>query len=304
MLLQWSMAHSHSHDKTENISWAILLNLSFAVIEVMGGLFTNSLTILSDALHDFGDSLVLILAWVAEKKAAQKPDAKRTFGYKRLSLAAAVFTSVVLVTGSLFILSRAIPRLIDPQPVHTQGMIVLAIAGIFFNSLGFLKLKRGESANEKALTWHLLEDVLGWVVVLIGSIVMFFWDQPIIDPIMTIGYSLFIIWGVIKNLKESLNILMQGVPSHIDVAHIKQGLLKLKDVVDVHDIHVWSLDGETDVFTGHVVVKDAAMKRPEAMKAEVKDELGNHHIEHSTVELESESACSGVDCEPDHHSHE
>ncbi|MBP7700532.1 cation transporter [Candidatus Woesebacteria bacterium] len=294
--------HSHDHGKTNNLSWAIVINITFTLIEIAGGLFTNSLTILSDALHDFGDSLVLILAWIAEKKSQQGPDQKRTFGYKRLSLGAAVFTSVVLMSGSLFILSKAIPRLLNPEPVHVQGMIFLAIIGVIFNGFGFLKLRSGQSMNEKALTWHLLEDVLGWVMVLIGSVVMYFWNNPIIDPIMTIGYTVFILWGVSKNLKESLNILMQGVPSHINIDHIKKGLLKVKEVVGVHDIHVWSLDGETDVFTGHVVIKDQVTSKAEEMKSLIKTELEKHHIEHSTIEIENESSCSGVDCVTDKHS--
>lgn len=289
--------HSHDNEKTKNISWAILINITFTIIEVIGGLFTNSLTILSDSLHDFGDSLVLILAWVAEKKSQQKPDLKRTFGYKRLSLAAAVTTSIVLISGSLFILSQAFLRVLSPEPVNSQGMMILAVIGVIFNGFGYLKLQQGRTINEKALTWHLLEDVLGWVVVLIGSIVMYFWNNPVIDPLMTIAYTLFILWGVAKNLKESFNILLQGVPSHIDIKHIEQGLLSVIDVTSVHDMHVWSLDGETDVFTGHVVVKDVAMVKAEEMKIAIKHELEKHHIEHSTIELESESSCSGVDCE-------
>jgi cobalt-zinc-cadmium efflux system protein len=295
--------HSHNHSKSENISWAIVLNITFTIIEIVGGLFTNSLTILSNALHDFGDSLVLILAFIAEKKSEQEPDQKRTFGYKRLSLAAAMFTSIVLVSGTLFILTQAIPRLLHPEPVNSQAMIFLGIIGVIFNSFGFIKLKSGQSMNERALTLHLLEDVLGWVAVLLGSLLMYFWKNPIIDPFMTIGFTLFILWGVGRNLKESLNILMQGVPSHIDLNHIKQGMLGIENVVSVHDLHVWSLDGEHDVFTGHVVVKDQALSKSEKIKKLLKEELEKHHIEHSTVELESESSCSGIDCDPKEHSH-
>jgi cobalt-zinc-cadmium efflux system protein len=291
--------HHHDHAHENGISWAILINLSFTVIEIFGGVFTNSLTILSDALHDFGDSLVLILAWIAEKKAQQQPDQKRTFGYKRLSLAAALFTSVVMVSGSLVILSQALPRLLHPQPVHAQGMMLLAVIGVIFNGWGFIKLRTGHSLNQKALTWHLLEDVLGWIVVLVGSVIMYFWEYPILDPIMTIGYTLFILWGVSKNIRESVNILLQGVPSHIDLEHVKAGLLSVKNVLSVHDMHVWSLDGETGVFTSHVVVKDVALKNPDRMLGLIKVELSQHHIEHSTVELESETYCSGVDCELD-----
>jgi cobalt-zinc-cadmium efflux system protein len=289
--------HSHTHDRTHNISWAILINITFTIIEVIGGIFTNSLTILSDALHDFGDSLVLILAWVAEKKAQQKPDQKRTFGYKRISLASAICTSIVLISGSLFILSQAVPRLFNPEPVNAQGMILLALLGVVFNGFGILKLKSGQSMNERSITWHLIEDVLGWVVVLAGSTIMYFWDNPIIDPIMTIGYTTFILFGVARNLKESLNILMQGVPNHIDLKHIEEGLMNVQDVISVHDMHVWSLDGDVDVFTGHIVVKDGALKNADKTKALIKDELTHHHIEHATVELESESSCAEGNCE-------
>lgn len=295
--------HSHDHDKANNISWAIFINISFTIIEIIGGLFTNSLTILSDALHDFGDSLVLILAWLAEKKSQQKPDKKRTFGYKRLTLGAAILTSSVMLTGSIFILIEAVPRLLNPEPVNSQGMIILGVIGVVFNGFGYLKLRGGHSLNQKALTWHLLEDVLGWVVVLIGSLLIYVLHNPIIDPLMTIGYTIYIVWGVIKNLKESLNILLQGVPSHIDVEHIEEGLLRLSNVVSVHDIHVWSLDGESDVFSGHIVIKDSEMQKAAEMKKLVKEELSKHHIEHSTVELESESECSGIDCETTEHIH-
>lgn len=293
--------HDHHSHQTRKLSWVIFLNISFTIIEIIGGLLTNSLTILSDALHDFGDSLVLILAWFAEKKAQQKPDQKRTFGYKRISLAAAIITSIVLVAGSMVILTQAIPRLFQPQTVHAEGMIFLAVVGVTFNGAGYFSLKGGHSLSQKAVSWHLLEDVLGWVVVLAGSIIMYFVDAPVIDSIMTIGYSLFILWGVSKNLKESFNILLQGVPGHIDLHHIEQGVLSVPNVVSVHDMHVWSMDGETDVFTGHFVIKDSAMKNAEHIKIAIKQELSQHHIEHSTVELESESACSGIDCASEHH---
>lgn len=216
-------------------------------------------------------------------------------------MVSAIFTSAVLVIGSVFILSKAIPRLLSPEEVNPQGMIILAVVGIIFNGLGFLKLKKGESMNEKSLTWHLFEDVLGWIVVLIGSIIIYFWKIPIVDPIMTIGYTLYIIWGISKNIRESLNIFLQGVPAHIDLEHIKQGLLTVGDVVSVHDMHVWSMDGETDIFTGHVVVKDKAIEKPEKIQTLIKTELGKHHIEHSTIELESESYCSGIDCQHNDH---
>lgn len=292
--------HSHKPDKSKNIKIAVLLNISFTILEIIGGLWTNSLAILSDALHDLGDSITLILSYFFEKQSQKAPDRRRTFGYQRLSLVSAILTATVLTGGSMFILSRAIPRLLNPEHVNAQGMIGLAIIGVIINGIGVFRLKSGQSMNERVLTWHLLEDVLGWVVVLIGSILMLIWDNHIIDPIMTIGYTIFIMWGVTKNLKETFNIFLQGVPDHIDIDHIKQGLKKINGVLEAHDIHVWSLEGETDVFTGHIVVEDKLLKNPDQTRKIIKAELSNHHIEHSTIELETKTYCSGVDCDQNH----
>lgn len=287
--------HRSSH-REENFRLAAILNVGFTIIEIIGGLWTNSLTILSDALHDFGDSVSLTISWIAEKGAKRQPDSKRTFGYQRLSLFSSLFSATVLTAGSLIILARALPRLINPEHVNATGMILLSLIGITFNGLGVLKLKRGQSMNEKVLTWHLLEDVLGWSVILIGSIIIKFWDNHLIDPIMTIGYTIFILWGVTKNLKSVLNIFLQGVPAHIDIEHVKSGLLALPGIKDIHDIHIWSLEGETDIFTGHIVIEDDLLKNQDEARRIVKDELSKHHIEHSTIELESEEFCSGVEC--------
>lgn len=294
--------HSHNHNNREkNIKTAVFLNVAFTIIEVVGGLWTNSLAILSDALHDFGDSVALITSLIAEKKAKKPADTKRTYGYQRLSLFSAVFAGIVLVAGSLFILSEAIPRLLNPEHTNAQGMIGLAVLGIVVNGLGMWRLKRGQSQNEKVLSWHLLEDVLGWSVILIGGIIMFFWDNHIIDPIMTVGFTAFVLWGVSRNIKSTFNIFMQGVPEHIDIESLKQSLRKIKGVIDVHDIHVWSLEGETDIFTGHVVVKNYVLQNLDNAKKKIKQELAKHHIEHSTVELESEEFCSGIECENNNH---
>ncbi len=294
--------HQHNHNNREkNIKTAVFLNVFFTIIEIVGGLWTNSLAILSDALHDFGDSIALIVSLVAEKKAKKPADTKRTYGYQRLSLFSAIFAGVVLLAGSLFILSEAIPRLLNPEHTNAPGMIGLAILGIVINGLGVWRLKRGQSQNEKVLSWHLLEDVLGWVVILIGGIIILFWDNHIIDPIMTVGFTAFVLWGVARNIKGTFNIFMQGVPEHIDIEALKHSLQKIKGVMGIHDIHVWSLEGETDIFTGHVVVEKQVLENPDNTKKKIKQELANHHIEHSTIELESEEFCSGIECENDYH---
>lgn len=286
----------HHQHKAENIKIVVFLNLFFTAIEIVGGLWTNSLAILSDALHDFGDSISLIASWVAQKQAERKPDAKRTFGYQRISLFAALLNALVLTGGALIILTQAIPRLFTPEDVNVNGMLVLAVIGVIFNGIAVIRLRKGQTMNERVLTWHLLEDVLGWVAILIGGLIMLVWDNPRIDPVLTIGYTVFTLWGVGKNLKETLNIFLEGVPAHIDVKHIQSGLLSLSGVKGVHDIHVWSLDGETDIFTGHVIIDDNLLEKVDETRKKIKEELTKHHIEHSTIELESKEFCSGTEC--------
>ena len=258
---------------------------------------TNSLAIFSDALHDFGDSVALIVSWLFERGARRQPDTSRTFGYQRLSLFSALFSASILVGGSIIIIFQAIPRFFNPELVNGLGMIGMSVIGITFNGLGFFLLKKGESLNEKVLSWHLLEDVLGWVGILVGGIIIYFWKFYLIDPIITIALTVFILYNVTKNLREAINILMQGVPKHINLEAVKQDILAIKGVIGLHDIHIWSLEGETDVFTAHVVLDNETLKSPEPTKQTIKETLLKHHIEHSTIELESKYHCSGMVCE-------
>lgn len=290
--------HDHSHHSTqENIKLALLLNVSFTVVELVGGLLTNSLAILSDALHDLSDSLVLGLALVAEKKSKKGPDAKRTFGYARLPVLSAVVSGTVLIGGSLYILSEAIPRLLDPQGVQSTGMIILAVFGISFNALGALRLRKGGSVSEKVLSWHLVEDVLGWIAVLIGGVLISIFDMPIFDPILTIGFSLFILSGVVRSMREVANILMQGVPAEVDIEALKADLISIDGAIGIHDVHVWSLDGKANVFTAHVVVPPQALDTANHLLQRIKGRLHtNHGIQHSTIEFETADMCNGSDC--------
>ncbi|HBC32116.1 MAG TPA: cation transporter [Clostridiales bacterium] len=283
-------------DREKNVGFAASLNILFTIIELIGGLLTNSLALLADALHDFGDSIALVVAWFAEKKAKKPATSKMTFGYRRLSLFSALFTVVILITGSLLVLSRAIPRLINPEQVNSEGIILIAIFGVIINGFGFFRLKTGMSQSEKVLSWHLLEDILGWVVLLIGAILIRFLNNPIIDPIMTIGFTVFVLWGVSRNTKEIFNLLLEGVPEHINIDKIKEAVLSINGVEKIHDVHIWSLEGETDILTAHVVVKDRYLQEPDRIKQTIKRKLEEHHIEHSTLELESEGFCSGREC--------
>jgi cobalt-zinc-cadmium efflux system protein len=282
--------------REKRVQIAAFLNLAFTILEIVGGFWTNSLAILSDALHDFGDSVALLVSWLFERGARKSPDTSRTFGYQRLSLFSALFSAMVLIGGSILIISQAIPRILNPETVNATGMVGIAIIGILFNGMGFFLLKKGESLNEKVLSWHLLEDVLGWVVILIGGVIITFWDVYLLDPIMTLGLTVFILYNVSKNLKEAVNILMEGVPEHIHIDEVKRDLLAIDGVLGVHDIHIWSLEGETDILTAHVVADEEHLKKADQTRKAVKEVLKKHHIEHSTIELESKYYCSGIEC--------
>jgi cobalt-zinc-cadmium efflux system protein len=185
----------------------------------------------------------------------------------------------------------------NPELVNAFGMVGIALIGVTFNGAGFFLLKKGESLNEKVLSWHLLEDVLGWAGILVGGMIIYFWDFYILDPIITIGITALILYNVTKNAREAINILLEGVPKHINLDSVKKDLAAIKGVLGIHDIHIWSLEGETDIFTAHVILDDKTLKeKPEETKQKIKETLLKHHIEHSTIEIESKNHCTGMVC--------
>lgn len=293
--------HSHHHDHhqaTDNIKVAFFLNLSFTILEIIGGLLTNSMAILSDALHDFGDSVSLGIAWYFEKYSEKGPDKEFTYGYSRFSLVGAIVNSIILVVGSLFILVRAVPRLLAPEEVHSGGMILMSILGIVVNGIAVLRLRTGSSLNEKVVSWHLLEDLLGWVTVLVAGIILIFFDIPIIDPILSILITIYIMYNVTKNLKEIFHVLLQGVPSGFKIDDLKDELEKIDGILSVHHTHIWSLEGEKNMLSTHVVTNNnAQMDEIIRIKKEARHILEEKGIEHVTVEIEfKDEDCQNTDC--------
>ncbi|MTI22411.1 cation transporter, partial [Fulvivirga sp. RKSG066] len=270
----------------------------FTLIEIVGGLLTNSIAILSDALHDLGDSLSLGLSWYFQNISRKGRTKKYSYGYGRFSLLGAVINAGVLLGGSAIIIYEAIPRLINPQIPNTEGMIYLAIAGVVFNGAAVLKLKKGTSINEKVVMLHLIEDVLGWVAVLIGAIVMHFYDAPIIDPLLSIGIATYILFNVYKNLKESMRIILQGTPKDIKINQIIHVLESIRDVDEVHDCHMWSLDGKKNILSAHLVVKkELTIEQLTTIKNKAKSILQENGIGHATIEFETnEEDCLLENC--------
>ena len=275
-------------NSTKNIRTAFFLNLAFAFVELIGGIITNSVAILSDAVHDFGDSISLAIAWALQKKSNKAKDDKYSYGYKRFSLLSSVILSGILLVGSILILVEAIGRLFNPQEVNAQGMLWLSILGIIVNGLAALSVKRGKSLNERAVFLHIMEDVLGWIGVLVISIVMIFVNLPILDPILSISITIWVLYNVYKNLKATFNILLQAFPKNVDVKKLTKEIEAIDNVISIHDLHIWTQDGNSHVMTLHIV----AEKNYETIKNKVREIAKTFNIDHVTIELEEEdSAC-------------
>lgn len=289
--------HDHSHHHAErNVKVAFFLNLSFTIIEIIGGLYTNSLAILSDALHDLGDSLSLGLSWYFQRLSKNGRTKRFSYGYSRFSLLGAIINSIVLVVGSIFILTKAIPELFDPEETNVEGMLYFAILGMVVNGAAVLKLRKGDSLNEKVVSLHLLEDVLGWVGVLIGSIIMMLTAAPFIDPLLSVLISIFVLFNVYKSLKQSLQVVLQGMPSEVSIDAIREKLKRITQITDLHDCHAWSLDGQYNVLTMHLQLnKDYKLSEQAKLKETVRSILKNESIHHITIELEQQ----GEPCELD-----
>lgn len=292
--------HAHHHHATENILFAFILNLFFAIVELIGGVITGSVAILSDALHDFGDCISLGVAWQLQKISNAGSDAKFSYGYKRFSLLGALFISLILLSGSIIVIYSAIQKIITPGNPDAKGMIILAVFGLIVNGWAALRLSKGHTINERALMLHMMEDVLGWAAVLIVSIVMYFVNIPILDPLLSIAIAIWILYNVYFNLRDSLKILLQGVPSDINKDSLIKHILDINGVISIHDIHLWTLDGEEHIASIHVVIDREKINDTDCfceMKQQIRKIASEHKIEHITIEFDIDGyQCSLSNC--------
>ena len=282
------MPHNHhTHSSCSNLKVAFFLNFAFTVIEIIGGLWTNSIAILTDAVHDAGDTASLGLAWYFENVSKRGRTNQHTFGFKRYRLLGGLITGLVLIVGLGFILWHAIQRLLSPEAVNAPGMIALAVVGILFNGAAVLRVRKGSSLTEKVVSWHLLEDLLGWIAVLVGAGIMAIWDLPIIDPILSILISLFVLWNVARNLKNVVKVFLQTAPGSFDLENFEQNVRAIPGVAETHHIHVWSLDGESHVLTAHIVMeKESVRDDIIRVKQSIRDILDPEDFTHLTLDIE------------------
>lgn len=285
---------------------AFLLNLLFSVFEFIGGIFTGSVAIASDALHDLGDAIGIGAAWFLERKSKQKPDGCYTYGYGRYSVLGGLLTNLILLTGSVAVIWGAVDRLIHPSPIHSDGMIVFAVIGAVVNLAAAWFTREGDSLNQKAVNLHMLEDVLGWLVVLVGAVVIRFTGFVIIDPILSIAVAVFIFVNALGGCRQILSLLLEKTPDGICLEELTHHLLHIDGVEEVHHIHLWSMDGHNHFATLHAVTAGDGHR----VKDAIREELREHGITHATIELEmpgehchEKVCCPGEQPSGHHHHH-
>ena len=266
-----------------NILIAFILNLLFSFFEFIGGIFTGSVAIASDAVHDFGDAISIGLSYIFEKISKKNPDDKYTYGYARFSVLGGLITVFILTVSSIAVIYSAVLRILHPTPINYNGMLLFACMGLFVNAIATYCTHGGKSINQKAVNLHMLEDLLGWLIVLIGAIVIRFANLPILDPILSIFVAVFILYHCIKKLIEIFRIFLIKAPNEIDLKQLKNDIKTIDGVIDAYHLHVWTLDGENHCATLHIVVKkmDAKIKR------QAKEKMKTYGIIHATVDMET-----------------
>ena len=292
--------HHHHHHAEGNILIAFLLNLFFSIIELFGGLYTGSVAILSDSLHDLGDSCSLGVAWYLERLSKKGRDSHFSYGYKRFSLLGSLLISTILLVGSFFVIKESIERLITPtDPPRAGAMLVLAVFGLLINGFAAWRMSGGTSLNERSMRLHLMEDVLGWVAVLVVSIVMYFFPSfKILDPLLSLSITAWILYNVYFALRDNFRILLQGVPEGVDQEAFSDEVRALPGVLDLHDLHIWTLNGEQHIASLHIVYDCADATSPEALaalKESARQVARRYQLDHLTIELDPRGCSCGME---------
>ncbi len=277
--------HLHSDGSGKNILSAFFINLTFTVISLIGGWLTNSMAIISDSIHDLGCTLSIALAWVFERIAGRRPTRTFTFGYRRFTLLGAFVNAFILLSGSSIVLYESVERLHSPENVNAEGMLWFAILAILFKGLAVWRTWKGSNVNQRMVSLHLLGDCLGWVAVLLASVVLIFVEVPLLDTILSICISIYILYNVVRNLIVAFRIVLEGVPASINYEELKKELETLANISTIKDFRVWSMDNERHIAEISLITTLNDLHSVEQLKVAIRKTLEGHHIVWSTIEV-------------------
>ncbi len=278
----------HAHNR---IGVALLLNFSFACLELIGGIVIGSSALVANSLHDFGDSASIVIAYVLEKLSKREADQRFSYGYRRLSLLSAIIMGVILIVGAVFMITHAAEKIFSPPEFNSDVLLYFAIAGIAINAFGARALHKGHSANEKIISWHFIEDLLAWSATLIAALCIKFLGWYVLDPILSIAISIFVLYRVISLSWNDLKVFLQGVPTSLQQEKILHILKHVPDIHHIHNLHIWSMDGEHHVVTMHVALKgNPTLQELEKVKSQIQTILSKIATIHLTVEFEAADA--------------
>lgn len=287
--------HLHSDTAGRNILSAFFINLTFTVISLIGGWLTNSMAIISDSIHDLGCTLSIALAWVFERIAGHTPTPRFTFGYRRFTLLGAFVNAFILLGGASIVLYESFGRMASPEEVNAEGMLWFALLAILCKGLAVWRTWKGASVNQRMVSLHLLGDCLGWVAVLLASIVMMFVEIPLLDPILSVCISLYILYNVVRNLIIAFRIVLEGVPVTIDYLTLKAEMKALEGVDEIEALRVWSMDNVHHAATVALTTTLSTLEEVEVMKSSLRQLLIQHSIELSVIEVSAKvdsTSCS------------
>jgi cobalt-zinc-cadmium efflux system protein len=269
------------------LALAFFLNLGFSILEIFAGFATNSVAILTDSVHDAGDAVSIAIAWILDRKARKKPNRRFTYGYARYSLLGALISSVILLVGSTVVIVESVDRLLHPEAVLATEMVYVALLGILVNGIAALNASKGRSLSEKAVTLHLFEDVFGWIAVLLGAIVIRIWDVPIIDSLLSVGFTVFILFHVFQTIRSIANVFLEKAPEGIDIDKIMADLASIPHVTGIHHVHLWSLEGRIHLTTLHAVLAEGLGEEKYLLiQKELHERLKSYGLDHATIEIE------------------
>lgn len=275
--------------KTKHAVWlAFFLNLGYAIVEfIAGGIFGSS-AVLADSVHDLGDAIAIGISAFLESISNREEDSHYTLGYKRFSLLGAMVTAVILMTGSVLVILENITKLFNPQPVNNEGILWLGIIAVSINVLASLVVRKGQTKNESILSLHFLEDTLGWVAVILMAIVLRFTDWYILDPLLSLGISIFILSKAIPRFWSTLKIFLDAVPEGVDIQKIKTDLAELDHVASINQLNLWTMDGLEKNAIVHVCLEE--VEHMEVCKESIRALLKDCGFQNVTIEVDEDLA--------------